>query len=49
MKWLWCRLAATAPIRPVAFDLLYAMGVALKRNRKKKKRKKERKERKINF
>ena len=29
--WLWCRLAATALIRPLAWELLYAMGVALKR------------------
>ena len=28
---LWCRPAATAPIRPLAWELLYAMGAALKR------------------
>ena len=35
--WLWCRLAAVAPIRPLAWELLYAMGVALKKQKKKKK------------
>ena len=25
---LWCRLAATAPIQPLAWELLYAAGVA---------------------
>ena len=28
---LWCRPAATAPIRPVAWEPPYATGVALKR------------------
>ena len=36
---LWCRLAAAAPIRPLAWELPYAMGMALKR--KEKKRRKE--------
>ena len=27
---LWCRLAAVAPIRPLAWDPPYAAGVALK-------------------
>ena len=27
---LWCRLAATAPIRPLAWELPYAVGVTLK-------------------
>ena len=30
MLWLWCRLAATAPIRPLAWELRYATGAALK-------------------
>ena len=25
---LWCRLAAVAPIRPLAWELLYAVGAA---------------------
>ena len=32
---LWCRLAATAPIRPLAWELPYAMSVALKRHKTK--------------
>ena len=27
--WPWCRLAATAPIRPLAWELAYSMGAAL--------------------
>ena len=41
--WLWCRLVATAPIRPPAWDPPYAAGVALekaKRQNKKKMRQK---------
>ena len=36
MLWLWRRLAATAPIEPLARELLYAAGVALKSKKKKK-------------
>ena len=35
--WLWCRLAAVDPIQPLAWDLPYAMGVALKIKRKREK------------
>ena len=35
---LWCRLAAIAPIRPLAWEAAYAVGVALKRPQKKKRR-----------
>jgi len=35
LLWLWCRLAAAAPIRPLALELPYAMDAALKRQRKK--------------
>ena len=43
--WLWCRLAATALVRPLAWELPYVVGVALKskkqeQNQKKKKKKK---------
>ena len=31
LLWLWRRLAATAPIRPLAWEPPYAVGVALKR------------------
>ena len=35
LLWLWCRPAATAPIRPLAWELPYAAGVALKSKNKK--------------
>ena len=34
LLWLWYRLAATAPIRPLAWDSPYAAGVALKKKTK---------------
>ena len=37
LLWLWCRLAATAPIWPLAWELPYAMGVGPKKAKKKKK------------
>ena len=36
LLWLWCRLAAAAPIGPLAWDLPYAAGATLKRQKKKK-------------
>ena len=30
LLWLWHRLAATAPIRPLAWEPLHAVGAALK-------------------
>ena len=42
LLWLWCRLAAEALIRPLAWEPPCAMGAALEMA--KKKRKKERKE-----
>ena len=36
LLWLWHRLATVAPIRPLAWELPYAMGVARKRQKKKK-------------
>ena len=33
---LWCRPAAVAPIQPLAWELSYAMGAALKKKKKKK-------------
>ena len=35
LLWLWCWLAATAPIQPLAWELLYATCVALKKKKKK--------------
>ena len=34
--WLWCRLAAVPPIRPLAWEPLYAAGAALKTQKTKK-------------
>ena len=38
---LWCRLAAAALIWPLAWELPYATGVALKRKKKSKSKKKK--------
>ena len=35
LLWLWCRLAAVAPIPPLAWELQYAVDVALKSIEKK--------------
>ena len=40
LLWLWHRLAAMALIRPLAWELPDAMGVALKKTKDKKKKKK---------
>ena len=37
LLWLWCRLAATAPISPLAWEPPHTMGAALRRQKKKKK------------
>ena len=37
LLWLGCSQAATALIRPLIWELPYALGVALKRQKKKKK------------
>ena len=36
-KWLWRRLAAVAPIRPLAWEPPYAVGAVPKSQKKKKK------------
>ena len=38
LLWLWHRQAAAAPIQPLAWELPYALGVFLKRKRKKKRK-----------
>ena len=38
LLWLWCRLAAVAPIGPLAWKPLCAVGAALQRQKKKKKK-----------
>ena len=40
---LWCRLAATALIGPLAWEPPYAVGVALERQKRQKKNKKQKK------
>ena len=49
MLWLWCRLAAVALIGPLAWELPYAVGMALKSKKKKKKKKKLQELRKDDF
>ena len=41
LAWLWCRSAAVAPIGPLAWELPYAAGAALKRKKRKEKKKKK--------
>jgi len=41
LLWLWCRLAATTPIGPLAWEPPYAAGAALKGQKTKKKKKKK--------
>ena len=36
MLWLWCKLAAAAPIQPLAWEPPHAVGAALKKGQKKK-------------
>ena len=43
LLWLWCRPAVVALIRPLAWELPYAMGAALKRQKDEKKKKKKKK------
>ena len=35
LLWLWCRPATTVLVRPLAWELPYAVGAALKRQKKK--------------
>ena len=43
LLWLWWRPAATAPIRPLAWEPPYAVSVALEKDKKTKKKKKKKK------
>ena len=38
LLWLWCRLAAAALIRPLAWEPPYAVGAVLKKKKERKKR-----------
>ena len=40
LLWLWQRLAATVPIRPLAWESPHAAGVALENTKRQKKKKK---------
>ena len=40
LLWPWCKPAAAAPIQPLAWELPYAMGLALKRQNKQTKKQK---------
>ena len=40
LLWLWCKLAAVAPIRPLAWEPQYAEGAAQKKEKDQKKKKK---------
>ena len=46
LLWLWCRLAATALIRSLAWEPPYAEDDALEKDKKKKKKKKKKKRQK---
>ena len=38
LLWLWCRLAAVAPVSSLAWEPPYAVGAALEKTKKKKKK-----------
>ena len=44
MLWLWCRLAAAAPIGPLAWEPTYAASADLKKTKDQKKKKKKKKD-----
>ena len=41
LLWLWCRPASIPLIRPLAWELPYAVGIALKKKSEKEKQKKK--------
>ena len=41
LLWLWHRLAAAGPMRPLAWELPYATGAAIKKKKNKKQNKKD--------
>ena len=47
LLWLWCRLAATAPIRPLAWEPPYAVGEAQEMTKRQKKKPKNKKTKKL--
>ena len=48
LLWLWCRLAATAWIRPLAWEPPYATGVALEESKREKQKQNKQKPKKTN-
>ena len=44
LLWLWCRPVAVAPIRPLAWEPLYTVGAALKKEKNKKAKETNKKE-----
>ena len=44
LLWLWCRLAAIARIRPLAWEPPYAMGAAQEKAKRQKKKPKKQKQ-----
>ena len=46
LLWLWCRLAATAPMRPLAWEISICRRSGPRKGKKTKERKKERKKKK---
>ena len=45
MLWSWCRPVAAVPVQPLAWELPYAKGAALKRQERKGEREEERRDR----
>ena len=43
LLWLWCRPVAAGPIRPLAWEPRYAVGVVLEKAKRPKKKKKKKK------
>ena len=43
LLWLWCRVVATAPTRPLPWEPPYVVGAALEKTKKKKKKEKKKK------
>ena len=46
LLWLWHRLVATAPIRPLSWESPHAKGAALEEAKRQKKKKKEKRKKK---
>ena len=46
LLWLWCRLAATAPVRPLAWEPPHGANVALEKAKRQKKEKNQKKKKK---